>query len=170
MDCGRFKKSRRLGAGLFSSLLFGLLAVMAGAQTAANSGVARGLGPAYDAGHEVTVEGTIQSVVTQHAVGAPAGWHVMVAGPQGLVDAHLGAFLSEQTKSALISGSPVQIIGAMVSLNGKDFLLARQLTVDGRSVILRSAHGLPVHERLPGESRPARARKSNISDQTGSEL
>jgi hypothetical protein len=170
MDCGRFTKSRGLGAGLFSSLLCVVVAVLAGAQTAASSGVPRGLGPVYDAAHEVTVEGTIQQVVTQPAVGSPAGWHVMVAGPQGLVDAHLGAFLSEQTKSRLINGAPVQIVGAMLSLNGRDFLLARQLTVGGRTVILRSAHGLPVHERLPGESRPARARKSNDPGQTGSEL
>jgi len=166
MDCACFRKSRCLAARLFSTWLFVILAALTGAQTAASSGVARGLAPAYDAAHEVTVEGTIQQLVTQHTVGSPAGWHVVIAGPQGLVNAHLGPFLSQQTKSTLTNGAPVQIVGAMLQLNGKDFLLARQLTVGGRTVILRSVHGLLVHERLPGESRPARARQAAV---TGSE-
>jgi hypothetical protein len=169
MDWHRFTKPRRRIAGLITFLLL-ISGSFLRAQTSTVTAGKQGLGPEYDAAHEITVEGTIQRVVTQHMIGAPAGWHVMIAGPQGLVDAHLGPFLSDQTKSALRGGAPVQILGAMLSLNGKDFLLARQLTVGGRTVIVRSEHGLPVHERLPGESRPAGARKSNRAQQTGSGL
>jgi hypothetical protein len=169
MDWRCFTKPKRRIAGLIA-VLFLIAGSLLVAQTSTVTAGRQGLGPVYDAAHEITLEGTIQQVVTQHVVGTPVGWHVMIAGPQGLVDAHLGPFLSDQTKSALRSGAPVQILGAMLSLNGKDFLLAREVTVGGRTVIVRSERGLPVHERLPGESRPPGARKSNRTEQTGSGL
>ncbi len=158
--------TRAVAITLVSALLAVASIIFSPAQTAAPSS-SSGLGPAYDAAHEVTITGTVDQVVTQHAVGSPAGMHLLVASSQGVVDAHLGPFLSEQTKSALEKGAPVRMLGAMLSLHGKDYLLVRQLTVGGRTVILRSPHGLLVHERVPGEQRPARARKEKPATTEG---
>lgn len=154
--CNRFTSSDLIIPGLLASLLVAILAVPLGAQTAAESRPGSGFGPSYDAAHEIVLEGTIQEIVTGHAVGSPAGMHLLVAGPQGVTDAHVGPFLTQETKDALLTGAQVQMVGARLSLHGKDYLLVRQLTVGGRSVTLRSKHGLLVHERplVAQRSRP----------------
>jgi hypothetical protein len=40
-----------------------------------------------------------------------------------------------------------------VTLRGKEYFLARQLTVDGRTVTVRSKHGLLVREHTPRATR-----------------
>jgi hypothetical protein len=163
-------KTAGLIAGVLTGLLFAVLAAPLGAQTASESLPGQGFAPTYDAAHEITLHGTIQEVVTRHAVGSPAGMHLLVAGPQGVVDAHVGPFLSSETKAALLTGAPVQIVGAMSSLHGKDYLLARLLTVGGRSVTLRSEHGLLVHERAAGMARSRREHQSSKTTPAGSGL
>jgi hypothetical protein len=129
-------------AGLLSALLFAILAVPLGAQPAPESRSPHGFGPFYDAAREITLNGDVQQVVTRHVPGSPVGMHLLVAGPEGLVDAHVGPFLSKEVKEALHTGTPVQIIGAMTSLNGKNYLLARELSVGGTTVTVRSKNGI----------------------------
>ena len=134
----------RLIAGLLCSLLFATMAVSLGAQEASVSRHGQGFGPVYDAAHEITFEGTIQEVVVKHTPGSPAGMHLMVAGPRGLVDAHLGPFMTKQTKEALQAGVPIRIVGASTEIHGKTIFMARQLTVDGNTVTVRSPRGFLV--------------------------
>jgi hypothetical protein len=159
-------KFTRLFAGLLTSLLFAALAVPLGAQPAPASRPGQGFGPVYEAAHETTLNGTIQQVVTKHTVGSPAGMHLLVAGPRGLVDAHVGPFLSKQTKEALHTGTPVQIVGAMTSLHGRNYLLARELNVGGSTVTVRSERGLlsPVPS---ARVRRARSKKTSQPEPNG---
>lgn len=150
-------KNTRAIAGLLTGLLFAILAVPLGAQTAPQSRAARGFGPAYDAAHETILHGSIQEVVTKHAIGSPAGMHLLVAGPQGIVDTHVGPFLSKETKEALQKGTPVWIVGATLSLHGKEYFLARQLNVNGHTVTIRSTRGLLLH---PDDGRTAKIGKA----------
>ena len=150
--------TRQLFAGLSTALLFTIFTVQLGAQPASESRPGRGFGPVYDAAHEITLSGTIQTVVTKHAKGSPAGMHLMVMGPEGLVDAHVGPFLNKATREALQEGATVRIVGAMTSQHGKSYLLARELTVGNRTITVRSEHGLlaPMptahHARSRGET------------------
>jgi hypothetical protein len=141
MGSNRLMKSTRMIAGLLAGLMFAILAVPLGAETAPPSRVGHGFGPAYDAAHEITVAGTIQKVVTKNVKFSPAGMHLLVAGPQGLVDSHVGAFLSKETKETLHTGTPVELVGAMTLIHGKSYLLVRRLTVGDNSVNVRSKHG-----------------------------
>jgi hypothetical protein len=145
----------RLIAGLLFSLLFATMAVSLDAHAASVSRPAQGFRPFYDAAHETTFEGTIQEVVLKHAPGSPAGMHLMVAGPQGLVDAHVGPFMSKETKEVLQAGVPVRIVGASTTVRGKTYFLARQLTVDGNTITVRNARGFIV---LAHSNRPHIAR------------
>jgi hypothetical protein len=151
----RLVKPTWLIAGLLTGLLFAILAVPLGATTAPDSRAGRGFGPAYDAVHETILSGTIQEVVTRHELGSPAGMHLLVAGPQGTIDTHVGPFLSKAIKESLRTGTPVRIVGAMLSLHGKEYFLARQLTVDGHTVIIRSPRGIivPCHGARAAKSR-----------------
>jgi hypothetical protein len=120
----------------------------------------------YDAAHEITLNGTIREVVTKHTVGSPAGMHLMVAGPEGLVDTHVGPFLNKQTKAALVAGATVRIVGATTSLHGKSYLLARQLTIGENTVTVRSVRGIILAPRSD-RARPARTRKPSQTEPTG---
>jgi hypothetical protein len=150
----RITKATRLIAGLLTCLLFAILAVPLGAQPAPDSRSGRVTVPVYNAAREITLSGSIQMVVTKHTKGVPSGMHLMVSSPKGLVDAHLGPFMSKQTKAALVAGMPVKIVGAMATLRGKNYLLAREVTVGDRTVTVRSKHGLlrrvnATHTRHP---------------------
>jgi hypothetical protein len=144
----RLTKPIRMIAGLLAGLLFAILAVPLGAQPAGETHVAQGFGVTYDRAHEITLSGDVQQVVTRHVVGAPGGMHLLVAGPNGLVDAHIGPFMSKETKDALHTGTPVQIVGAMATLNGRNYLMARELTVGGTTITVRSEHGFLRRSQL----------------------
>jgi len=133
-------------AGLLCGLLFATVAVPLGAQPASETRPASGFGPAYNAAHEITLNGTIQQVVTKRTIGSPVGMHLLVAGPEGVVDAHVGPFLSKATKEALHAGTPVQIVGANVSVHGKTYLLARELNVGGNIITVRTKRGILTPE------------------------
>ncbi len=146
-----FLNSNLMVAALLSGLLLATLSVPLNAQPAVQTRPTHGFGPAYDAAHETTLEGTIAQVQTKHIAGRPAGLHVLVAGPKGTVDVHLGAFLSKQTKESLIAGMPVHVVGANTRLHGITYLFARQLTIGDRTVTVRTAKGMLVPERSPRE-------------------
>jgi len=131
-------------AGLLPGVLMACLAIPAGAQSAAETHPAHGFMQSYDAAHELTVTGTVQEVVTKHTVGSPVGMHLLVSGSEGMIDAHVGPYLSKDVKEALHTGLPIQIVGAMETLHGQQFLLARQLIFGGRMVTVRSQNGFLV--------------------------
>lgn len=145
MRRGRISKLIPLAAGLVA-LMLAVAAVPLGAQPASVAHAGHGFAPVYDAAHEVTLNGTIQSVVTRHAKGSPAGMHLLVAGPQGVVDTHIGSMLSKTTRESLHEGKAIKVVGAMTTLHGKDYLLVRTLTIGQRSVTVRSTHGALVPE------------------------
>ncbi|MGA9987870.1 MAG: hypothetical protein WBP69_08810 [Terriglobales bacterium] len=163
----RLTKPTSMIAGLLASLTFAILAVPIGAQPAPESRVRQNFGPVYDAAHEITLNGDIQQVVTKHVVGSPAGMHLLVAGPNGLVDAHLGPFLSKEVKEALHTGTPVQIVGAMTSMHGKSYLLARELNIGGSIITVRSKHGALAHEHSNREHVASSKTKSQIEANGG---
>jgi hypothetical protein len=142
-------------AAAFAALLTGLILMAAalplGAATAPVARPGQGFGPAYDAAHETILAGTIQEVVTKHTAGSPAGLHLMVFAAKGVVDAHLGPFLSKETKDALQTGMPVQIVGATVTLKDKEYFLARQVTIGGNTITIRNTRGMLLRQHPQGQ-------------------
>jgi hypothetical protein len=155
-----------LTAGLLAGLLLAILAVPLGAQLAPETRATRAVGPVYDAAHEITLNGTIQEVVTKRVAGSPVGMHLLVAGPEGVVDAHVGPYLTKDTQEALHAGLPVQIVGAVEQLHGKSILLARQLIFGGRTVTVRNENGFLVRAHGPRPDSGPDNRNANTT-QTG---
>lgn len=120
-------------AALVFVMLLAILALPLGAQPPASAPTH------YDKAHEITLNGTIDSVVT--ATQGAFGLHLIVTSSQGTVDAHLGPYVSRTNQEALHSGLPVQIVGSMATFQGKEYLLARQVTFSGRQVNVRSDNG-----------------------------
>lgn len=154
---GKVKFARALAAFLPAVLM---LAIPLGAQTATQDHPAPGFGVPYDAAHEITVNGTVQQVITKHIVGSPIGMHLIVAGTQGTVDAHLGYRISANVQEALHQGLPIQVVGAMETLNGKQYLMARQLIFGGQIVTVRTKTGFLVGNVGPARANDPRAQQA----------
>jgi hypothetical protein len=103
--------------------------------------------------NDIVVVGSIQQVVSKHAPGTPAGTNLLLNSSQGVVDAHLGPYLSDDVRASLQKNQMVQVTGVFRTVNGKSYLLARQITVSGKQVNLRNEHGFLLRPEIPASSR-----------------
>ncbi|MGA6983236.1 MAG: hypothetical protein WCC95_07750 [Candidatus Sulfotelmatobacter sp.] len=134
-----FTKSIRIVAGLLTGLLFATLAVPLGAETARQSH------QFYDISKEVTLSGTVSSVVAKAAPGTLPGPHLLLATSSGKVDASLGRFaLRGKTPLSVAPGKEVQVTGVMKMIKDKEVFVARVVKVDGKAYKLRNQHGVPM--------------------------
>ncbi|MGC1786007.1 MAG: hypothetical protein WA718_04640 [Terriglobales bacterium] len=117
--------------------------------------------PYYDISKEVTLNGTVSSVLTKPSKGMLPGSHLLVKTPYGAVDASLGRF-GLQGKGALTieAGRQVEVTGVMKTLKGKQVFVTRNVKVDGQVYTMRNQHGIPV-------SPQARARANEKTAQKG---
>jgi hypothetical protein len=159
-------KPARLFAGLLTILLFAAFPIQPSAQTMSRAHRAP---TSYDRAHELTLNGTIQSVISKQSTGRPAGLHMFVATPQGVVYAHLGPYLTKDTREALRSGLPVQIVGAMEKIHGTSYLLVRQLIFSGRMVTVRNERGFLLRSQPSPLARPTAKIAAQV-DLTGGAL
>ena len=145
-----------VGASLILAMTL-LLAMALQASDTQSFSVGRGFGLVYDPAKEVTVEGTVEEVVTHPAAGSAVGIHLLVLSEGKIVDAHLGPYLSAANREALVAGQPVQIIGVSANSHGQNLFLARQLIIGERQVAIRNERGFllrPVQRRAAQASRP----------------
>jgi hypothetical protein len=163
------KQPARLIAGLLTGLLFTIVPFQPTAH-AADSRAQHPSSIAYDKAHEITVNGTVQEVVTKRTAGSPVGMHLMVAGSDGMVDAHVGPYLSKDVQEALHMGLPVQIVGAMEQAHGKQYLLAREVIFGGRTVTVRNENGALVRTRGPRNARSKPVDSNAKTTQKGESL
>jgi hypothetical protein len=165
MNCFRnTKRVLRFAPLLTTTLFFTILTFAPSAQAASRRTVPGG----YDGTQEVTLNGTIQAVISQRTSGRPVGLHLLVASPQGVVDAHLGPYLTKDTEEALRSGQPVQVVGAMEKIRSRNYLLVRQLIFAGRMVTVRSERGFLL--RAQPLARPKTAKTTTQVELTGGAL
>jgi len=108
---------------------------------------------------EITVAGTIQQVPSERVPGSPAGLHLLVNSPQGVLDASVGPYLTKDVQRALSAGQQIQVVGLIQTINGHNYLLARQLVLAGRQIPIRNEHGFFIHPQsrpgnrsVPGQS------------------
>ncbi len=103
--------------------------------------------------HDLEMAGTVRQLITAPAASGSAGLQAVVDGPRGSFTASLGPNLSREVQQSLTSGAPVQISGAMQAIDGKEYLLARTLTIDGKQIVIRNEYGFLVH--TPSRARAA---------------
>jgi hypothetical protein len=128
-------------AAVLPGVLLAFFAFPAGAQPVDETHPAPSRMIIYDSAHEVTINGTVQTVVAKHVPGSPSGMHLLVSGTQGTVDAHVGPFLPKNIRQAMHMGLPLEMVGAMTTVRGKQFLLVRQLIYGGQTITVRNSHG-----------------------------
>jgi hypothetical protein len=112
---------------------------------------------------EVTLAGTIQQVFTKKPSGAPGGVNLLMSGSQNGMIVNLGSGLDQQTQKSLASGTSIEVIGLVHRAQGEEYLLARQITLAGRTLQVRSANGFPIHTSSQTASPHARHIQSTLN-------
>lgn len=140
------RKFAALRFALLADLFLALLAIPLGAQTVEKPVNAGHSMQAYDPGREISIEGTVQEVVSHRIPGSPVGLHVIVSGPDGSLDVHLGPYVSKTLAESLKFGASIGIVGSMMQVNGRDYLLARQINFNGQTVSIRAESGVLVRK------------------------
>jgi hypothetical protein len=136
MRPSRFISSTPLIAGLLTGLLFAILVVPLNAADSDSR---------YDVSNEVTLSGTVSSVLHTSASGMIWGSHLMVETAFGRLDASLGRFGLEG-KGAL-SVTPCQQIehtGVMKTVRDKEVFVVRSVKANGTTYTMRNEHGIEV--------------------------
>jgi len=94
---------------------------------------------------EVTLTGTVQSVLVKGAPGMIVGSHLLLATPNGTVDASLGRFaLQGEGAVSVATGQQIEATGVMKRIKDKAVFLVRSMKVGGDVFTIRNKHGFPV--------------------------
>lgn len=102
----------------------------------------------YSPTAEVTLTGTVSSVLTKAARGTIVGSHVLLATLSGPVDASLGRFgLQGNGGVSVAPGQQIEATGVVKTIRGKTFFLVRTMKVDNELYTIRNEHGFPVSPR-----------------------
>jgi hypothetical protein len=155
---------KQLFAGLCAVALLSLISPLTPVQAQTAAIETRHAEPYYDITREVTLTGTVSSVVKQPSAGMIMGSHLVLETSSGSVDASLGKW-GFQGKGALsvAAGEQVEVTGVMKTINGNQVFLARTVKANGQVYPIRNEHGIQV-------SPQARERMSQNTDQKGDTL
>ncbi|MGD0214603.1 MAG: hypothetical protein ABSB87_15355 [Terriglobales bacterium] len=144
---------KRLRVGLFIWVIFFLISSipLVQAQTTKSAAPSR-----YDATEELTVMGTVSSVLANAGPGMITGSHLLLATSSGQVDASLGMFgLRGYGAVSVAAGQQIEATGVMKTIKEKPVLLVRTVKVDGEVYTLRNEHGV----LLPPQARKRAGQK-----------
>jgi hypothetical protein len=95
---------------------------------------------------DVALTATIEQVVSSHSAGTPAGITLVVGSPRGPIHVSVGPYLRPDLQQSLVAGRQIQVVGRFDN-SGNNYLMARQLILDGRTVTLRNNNGKLVRPR-----------------------
>jgi DNA polymerase III alpha subunit len=127
----------------WNSFLMGVPVLLA---LVATTAVAQGGygGRKYDPKSEVTVKGTVQDIQQQTGKSGWSGTHLTLNTEAGTFDVHVGpSSYIAQKQFSFAKGDKIEVVGSKVTISGKEALLAREITKDGKTLVLRNAQGVP---------------------------
>ena len=155
---------RPLSTGLYTLAIL-LISSLRPVQAQTTADATRTAAPfSYDAASEVTMTGTVSSVLTKAAPGTIVGSHLLLATPSGPVDASLGKFgLNGKGAMCVAAGQEIEVTGVVKMIKDKPILLVRTAKVGGEVYTIRNEHGVAL-------SPQARARAGQKSGQKGESL
>ena len=136
MRHSRFISSTPMTAGLLTGLLFAILVVPLNADDSHSW---------YDVSKEVTLGGSVSSVLHKPAPGMIWGSHLMVETVSGRLDASLGRFgLEGKGALSVTPGQQIQLTGVMKTVGDKEVFVVRGVKANGKTFTMRNEHGIEV--------------------------
>jgi hypothetical protein len=134
---------KRLFVGFIALSLLCFVSSPPPTQAQTSEGPTSALG--YDISKEITLSGTVSSVLMKHSPGMIMGSHLLLATISGPVDASLGMFgLRGKGALSVAAGQQVEVTGVMKTIKDKQVLLTRTVKVGGQVYTIRNEHGVPV--------------------------
>jgi hypothetical protein len=135
-----------LSAGRCTLTCLFLISILRPVQAQTTPAATGAVGPiSYDVTEEVSLTGTVSSVLAKATPGMIAGSHLLLETPSGPVDASLGRFgLRGDGAVSVEPGQQIDATGIMKTIKGKSLFLIRTLKVGGEVYIIRNEHGFPV--------------------------
>jgi len=128
-------KSTPLIAGLLAGLLFAIMAVPLNAADTH---------PYYDVKQEVTLTGTVSSVLHKPAPGMIFGSHLMVDTLTGKIDASMGRWGLDKDSPSITPGQQIELTGVMKTINQREVFVVRSVKTNGKVYTLRNEHGIEL--------------------------
>ena len=97
----------------------------------------------YNPATETTLNGTIEAV-TEGARGQMMGTHLTVQTAEGVREVMLGPtqFIASKQFS-FAKGDSIDVTGSKVTMGGSEYVVARQVVKDGKTLTLRDKAGIP---------------------------
>ena len=93
---------------------------------------------------ETTVKGTIEEVQDLTGRHGWKGTHLVLTTDAGALKVHVGPSAYVAKKNFFFAkGDEIQVLGWKVSVDGKDALVAREITKQGKTLVLRNGQGIP---------------------------
>jgi len=130
-----------------------LLCVAAGypaaGQSYAHVPTASSLTP-WKASDEIRLGGVIREVLAKNPAGAPSGVNLLMTGSQNVLNVSVGPHLDKNTRKALQPGESIEVVGIVRSIQGQDYLLAREMILGGETIAIRSKDGFPIRDTARG--------------------
>ncbi len=140
MRHSRFISSTLLIAGLLTALLFAILFAILVVPLSADDSDSR-----YDVSKEVTLSGTVSSVLDKPAPGMIWGSHLMVETVSCRLDASLGRFgLEGKGALSVTPGQQIELTGVMKTVRDKEVFVVRSVKANGKTYTMRNEHGIEV--------------------------
>ncbi len=98
----------------------------------------------YDVSTETTITGTVQEVLRPQHSGM-MGTHLTVKTATETIEVHLGPsdFIANAGFN-FAKGDSVRVLGSIVMMDDGEFLIAREVTKDGKTLTLRDKTGRPL--------------------------
>jgi len=131
--------STPLIAGLLASLLFAILVVPLMAQPMHESP------SSYDIRKEVTLKGTVSSVLHKPTDGMTSGSHLLLSTGYGKVDAALGKWaLVGKGHLSVSIGDEVEVAGVVKTYKGNEVFVVRTVKSGGQVYTIRDQRGAVI--------------------------
>lgn len=151
-----------LFAAHWSLALLSLISSVALVQAQTGAVETRPAAPYYDVAREVTLTGTVSSVLTKPSGGMIMGSHLLFETASGSVDASLGKWgLQGKGALSITVGKQVEVTGVMKTLMGRQVFLARTVKVGDRVYSIRNEHGIQVSPQARQRAGEQTARKGD---------
>lgn len=133
---------------LIGTMLVGLAAMRANAQSGQGQLAGCPGCPKYDPKTEATINGVVQEVKEVPGPGKGTGTHLIVKAGNDVYEVHVGPtwYLTQQ-KYAFTKGDQVEVVGSKVEYQGAPAIIARQIKKDGNTLTLRDGQGVPRWSR-----------------------
>jgi hypothetical protein len=136
---------KKLSAGRYTLAIVFLISSLRPIQAQTAAGTSAAGSPGYDVVEEVTITGTVSSVLMKAAPGMIVGSHLLLATPSGAVDASFGRFgLQGAGAVSVVAGQQIEANGVIKTIKDKPIFLVRTVKVGGEVYTIRNEHGVPV--------------------------